>query len=168
MRRYSEAVRADVRRRMSPPHRQSVARISAELGIHVVTLYNWRKTWRLQGEVVPASEKDPEGWGATDKFTVVLETAGLNATELSAYCRERGLYPEQVERWRQASQDANEKPVLTLKEQKELERLRAQDQKEIKPLKQELRRKEKALAEAAALLIASKKIQAFWGEDGDD
>jgi transposase-like protein len=134
----------------------------------VVTLYNWRKTWRLQGEVVPASEKDPEGWGATDKFTVVLETAGLNATELSAYCRERGLYPEQVERWRQASQDANQKPVLTLKEQKELERLRAQDQKEIKRLKQELRRKEKALAEAAALLIASKKIQAFWGEDGDD
>jgi transposase len=168
MRRYSEAVKADVRRRMSPPMRQSVAQISAELGIHVVTLYNWRKAWRLQGEVVPASEKDPDGWGAADKFTVVLETAGLNATELSAYCRERGLYPEQVERWRQASQDANEKPVLTLKEQKELERLRAQDQKEIKRLKQELRRKEKALAEAAALLIASKKIQAFWGEDGDD
>ena len=168
MRRYSEVVKADVRRRMSPPQRQSVAQISAELGIHVVTLYNWRKAWRLQGEVVPASEKDPEGWGATDKFTVVLETAGMNATELSAYCRERGLYPEQVERWRQASQDANEKPVLTLKEQKELERLRAQDQKEIKRLKQELRRKEKALAEAAALLIASKKIQAFWGEDGDD
>ena len=43
----------------------------------------------MQGEVVPASEKDPEGWGATDMFTVVLETAGLNATELSAYCRER-------------------------------------------------------------------------------
>ena len=136
MRRYSEAVKADVRRRMSPPHRQSVAQISAELGIHVVTLYNWRKTWRLQGEVVPASEKDPEGWSATDKFTVVLETAGLNATELSAYLRERGLFPEQVERWRQASQDANEKPVLILKEQKELERLRAQDQKEIKRLKQ--------------------------------
>jgi len=55
MRRYSEAVKADVRRRMSPPHRQSVAQISAELGIHIVTLYNWRKTWRLQGEVVPAS-----------------------------------------------------------------------------------------------------------------
>ena len=114
MRRYSEAVKADVRRRMSPPHRQSVAQISDELGIHIVTLYNWRKTWRLQGEVVPASEKDPDDWSASDKFTVVLETAGLNATELSAYCRERGLYPEQVDRWRQAAQDANEKPVLTL------------------------------------------------------
>ena len=52
MRRYSEAVKADVRRRMSPPHRQSVAQISAELGIHIVTLYNWRKTWWLHGEAV--------------------------------------------------------------------------------------------------------------------
>ena len=49
---------------------------------------------------MPASEKEPEGWSAADKFTVVLETAGLNATELSAYCRQKGLYPEQVERWR--------------------------------------------------------------------
>jgi transposase-like protein len=49
MRRYSEAVKADVRRRMSPPQRQSVAQISAELGIHVVTLYNWRKAWQSPG-----------------------------------------------------------------------------------------------------------------------
>ena len=157
MRRYSEAVKADVRKRMSPPQRQSVARISEELGIHVMTLYKWRKAWRLQGEVVPASEKEPEGWSAADKFTVVLETAELNATELSAYCRQKGLYPEQVDRWRQASQDANEKPVLTMKEQKGLEKLRAQDQREIKQLKQELRRKEKTLAEAAALLMLRKK-----------
>ena len=168
MRRYSEAVKADVRRRMSPPQRQSVARISEELGIHVMTLYKWRKTWRLQGEVVPASEREPEGWSAADKFTVVLETAGFNATELSAYCRERGLYPEQVEHWRQASQDANEKPVLTLREQRELEKLRAQDQREIKRLQKELRKKEKALAEAAALLLVTKKMQALWGEAEED
>ena len=42
MRRYSEAVQADVRKRMSPPHRQGVAQISQELGIHQATLYNWR------------------------------------------------------------------------------------------------------------------------------
>ena len=167
MRRYSEAVKADVRKRMSPPQRQSVARISEELGIHVITLYKWRKSWRLQGEVVPASEKEPEGWSAADKFTVVLETAGLNATELSAYCRQKGLYPEQVDRWRQAAQDANEKPDLTMKEQKELEKLRAQDQWEIKQLKQELRRKEKALAEAAALLMLRKKWEAFCSEDAE-
>jgi hypothetical protein len=54
----------------------------------------------LQVEVVPASEKNPELWGAADKFTMVLETAGLNATELSSDCRDRGLYPDQVYRWR--------------------------------------------------------------------
>lgn len=59
----------------------------------MVALYNWKKAWRLQGKVVPSSEKEPEGWGSTDKFTVVLETAGLNANELSVYCRQRGLYP---------------------------------------------------------------------------
>ena len=168
MRRYSEAVKVDVRRRMSPPQRQSVAQISAEMGIHVVTLYNWRKAWRLQGQVIPASQKDPEGWGPADKFMVVLETAGLNTTELSGYCRQRGLFPEQVDRWRQAAQDANAQPLLTMAEQKDLEKRHQADQREIKRLQQELRRKDKALAEAAALLIASKKIQAYWGEDEGD
>ena len=167
MRRYSEAVKADARRRMSPPHRQSVTRISEELGIHVVTFYNWRKAWRLEGVAVPASEKEPEGWSAADKFTAVIETAGLNATEISAYCRERGLYPEQVEGWRQATQDANAKPVLTMAEQKELEKLRAQDQREIKALRKELQRKEKAMAEMAALLVLQKKWDAFCSEDAE-
>ena len=168
MRRYSETVKADVRRRMSPPARQSVAQISKELGIHLATLYAWRKAWRLQGEVVPASEKAPEGWSTADKFTVVLESAGLNATELGAFCRERGLYSEQVDRWRQAAQDANANSMLTMADQKDLEKRHQQDQREIKRLQQELRRKDKALAEAAALLMASKKIQAYWGEDGED
>ena len=82
---YSLAVQADVRKRMSPPNRQDVPQISKELGIHRSTLYQWRSNWRLQGEVVPASEKDPDRWSAADKFTVVLETAGFNATELSSY-----------------------------------------------------------------------------------
>ena len=50
MRRYSEAVKADIRKRMSPPARQSVARISEETGIHICTLYAWRKGWRLEPE----------------------------------------------------------------------------------------------------------------------
>jgi transposase-like protein len=168
MRPYSEAVKADVRRRMRPPNRQSVVEIARELGIHAITLYKWRKAWRLQGEVVPASEKEAEGWSAADKFTVVLETAGLNATELGGYCRERGLYPEQVDRWRKAAQDANAQPLLTMADQKDLQKRHQEDQREIKRLQQELRRKDKALAEAAALLIASKKIQAYWGEGGED
>ena len=104
---YSLAVQADVRKRMSPPNRQDVPQISKELGIHQSTLYqwrsNWRSNWRLQGEVVPASEKHPDSWSAADKFTVVIETAGFNATELSSYCRERGLFLEEVDRWRQTA-----------------------------------------------------------------
>lgn len=69
---------------MSPPQRQRMAQISGELAIHVVTLYNSRKSWRLQGKAVPASQKEPEGWGPAGKFTVALETAGLNATERGA------------------------------------------------------------------------------------
>ncbi|MCP9812547.1 helix-turn-helix domain-containing protein [Synechococcus lacustris] len=81
---YSLAVQADVRKRMSPPNRQDVPQISRELGIHRSTLYQWRSNWRLQGEVVSASEKQLEGWNAADKFTVVVETPGFNATELSS------------------------------------------------------------------------------------
>ena len=70
--------------------------IDQELGIHSATFYKWCKAWRLQGEVVPASEKDAESCSAADKITVVLETAGLNATELGGYCRKVGCTPS---RW---------------------------------------------------------------------
>ena len=91
MRRYSEAVKADVTMQISPPQSQSVARISKELGIHMMTPYWWSKASQPQREVVPASQKNPEGWGTADKFTEVLETAGLNTIELGEYCRERGF-----------------------------------------------------------------------------
>jgi transposase-like protein len=74
-----------------------VAAIAQQLGIHVITLYKWRKAWRMQGEVVPSSQKDPVSCGPADKFTAVLESAGMNTTELGAYCRERGLFPEQAD-----------------------------------------------------------------------
>ena len=150
---------------MSQPQRQNVAQISAELGIPVVTLYNWRKALRLQGEVMPEYEKDPKGWVSTDKFKVVLPTAGLNTTELNAYCRKRGLY-QQVGRWRQASKEVNEKQVLTLKEQKEHEELEAQGQKGLKRIKPEFRRKEQALAPTEVMVITSRKIKACWEGTG--
>ncbi len=116
---------------------------------------------------MPASENVPAGWSAADKFTVLFETAGLNATEHSAYCRDRALYPEQIDRWRQAAQDANEKPVLTFKDQKELEKLRAQDQKEIKVPKMELLCKETVMAEMATFLVLRKIWEAFCSEDAE-
>jgi len=121
--------------------------------------------------VVPASEKAPETWSTADKFTVVLQSAGLNTTELGAFCRERGLYPEQVVRWRQVAPTSakgracHRLQCLQWGDQKDLEKLHQADQREIRRLQQELRRKDKAL-EAAALLMASKKIQAYWERTG--
>ncbi len=63
---------------------------------------------------MPGSETDPVGWRNTIRFKVVLQSVGLNTTELNAYCQERGLYPQQVGRWRQASQEATERQMLTL------------------------------------------------------
>ena len=83
--------------------------------------------------------------GATDKFTVLLETVSLNATELSANCRERRLFPEQVDRWRQTAQDANATSLLNMAEQRDLEKLRIQDHKEVKRLQKELQTKEISL-----------------------
>jgi len=83
-------VNAVVREQSIPPHRLTVAQISAELRIHVDTLYIWKKNWWLQVEVVPAPEKHPEGWASTVKFILLWETAGMNSSELSAYCRESG------------------------------------------------------------------------------
>jgi len=74
---------------MHPANRQSVARTSNEFSNYVMTLYKRKKAWRLQGEVVQASEKEPEGWKEADRWTVVLECAKLNAIELSHSSRER-------------------------------------------------------------------------------
>ncbi|CAK6686569.1 hypothetical protein BBFGKLBO_00040 [Synechococcus sp. CBW1107] len=149
---------------MNPPHCQSVVELAQQLGIHVITL----SKWRLHGEVVPATQRDPEAWGPADQFTLVLETAGLNPTEPGASCHKRGLFPEQVDRWRQAALDANKQPLRTMARQKDLEKRHQQDQCPIKRLQHELRRRDKVLAEAPALLIASKQIQAYWGEDEGD
>jgi len=122
MNRYSEAVNADVCRRKGPPHRQNMAEISQELGIYVITLYKWSMAWRLQGKVVPASRKDPVGWGSIGNFTVVPETAGLHVTGLTVYCRERGLFPEKVARRHQAAQDANAQPLHSMADQNDLQK----------------------------------------------
>lgn len=89
--------------KLLPPHNRPVPEIAKAEGISEATLYNWLKQARQQGVPVPGSiSNSPEDWSGEAKFAVVLETAPLNAGELSEYCRAKGLYPEQVSRWRQA------------------------------------------------------------------
>lgn len=107
-----------------------------------------------QGVAVPGDGKNPEGWSSEDKFAVVLETAPLNAAELAEYCRRKGLYPEQIAAWRAACQAANANAAAQAREQRHQSK---DDKKRIQQLAKELQRKEKALAEAAALVILRKK-----------
>ncbi len=163
--RYSAERKEAILRKMAPPHNRTVPDLAAEEGISEATLYNWRKEARSKGLLLPDGKVSPEGWTTKDKFAAVVETASLNESELAEYCRKRGLYPEQIAGWRESCEAANawdETSTKRLKEQ------RRSDQKTIKQLERELKRKEKALAEAAAIMILRKKAAAIWGEPEDE
>jgi transposase-like protein len=164
MKRYSAERKESVIQKMMPPHNTSIPELAAETGISDVTLYTWRKQARVEGIAVPADGKNPEKWSSEDKFVIVLEAASLNEAELAEYCRQKGLYLEQIAAWRKACLQANANSAAQAKARREQGK---QDRKQIKKLEQELRRKDKALAEAAALLVLQKKAQAIWG-DGED
>lgn len=114
---------------------------------------------------MPGSGKNAEEWSSEDKFAVVLETAALNAAELAEYCRRKGLFAEQIAAWRNACMSANASVVQQTRGQQAQAK---EDKKRIRQLEKELQRKEKALAEAAALLILRKKAQAIWGDKEED
>jgi transposase-like protein len=164
MKRYSTERKAAAMQQMMPPHNTPIPELAAETGISAVTLYTWRKQARVEGIAVPADGKNPEKWSSEDKFAIVLEAAALNEAELAEYCRQKGLYVEQIEAWRKACLQANANSAAQAKAQQEQTK---QTRRHIKQLEQELRRKDKALAETAALLVLQKKAQAIWG-DGED
>lgn len=113
---------------------------------------------------MPGDDIKPDNWTGQDKLAVVIETAALNGSELSEYCRKQGLYPEQVQRWKAAALKGYETDE---KIQQQQLGSRKEDKRKIKKLESELRRKAKALAETAALLVLRKKAQAIWGEEED-
>nr|WP_194727247.1 transposase [Noviherbaspirillum malthae] len=145
---------------MSAPQNKPVPEVSQLTGIPEATLYLWRKQARSAGRAVPGDGQNPEDWSAADKFAVVLETAPLGEAELAEYCRQKGLFVEQVRRWRSEAQ-------MALGQVSNGKAERAQDKKRIRELEKDLRRKEKALAEAAALLVLSRKYEALRTDDED-
>jgi transposase-like protein len=162
---YSAERKEALLRQMMPPMNKLVSELARENGISEQTLYTWRRNLKAQGVPVPGNGKNAEEWSSKDKFGVVLETAGLNEAELSEYCRRKGLFVEQIAAWRTACQEANAHSVDRARDQREQSKT---DRKRIKQLEKELLRKEKALAEAAALIILRKKAQAIWGDPEED
>lgn len=161
---YSPERKAAVLKKLLPPGNLSVAELSRQEGISDVTLYTWRRQAMTRGEMVSGNGRLPVHWSAEAKLAAVIETSALSEIELSQHCREKGLYPEQVKAWRQACLDGQD----VAKQQLQSEGAQARsDRKRIRELERELHRKEKALAEAAALLVLRKKLHTLWGEDGD-
>jgi transposase-like protein len=158
---YPKERKEAILKKMLPPHHKSIAEIAKEEGICEATLYNWRQAARAQGRLLPDGNSTPSGGTAADKFAAVVETAALNEAELSAYCRQRGLYPEQIRAWRLACEQAND---WDRSQTQRLKDARKVDERRIQELERELRIKEKALAETAALLVLRKKAQAIWGD----
>jgi transposase-like protein len=118
-----------------------------------------------QGLLVPATARPAEQWSSTDKLAAVIQAAGLNGSELGSFCRERGLYPKQVARWRRAAEDANGPNAPSMADQRDLQRKNQEQAREIRRLQRELEKKEKALVEAATLLMLSKKLDQLWPRD---
>jgi transposase len=163
MKYYPDELKTSVIARMLHPNNANIPELSKETGIPKDTLYMWRLKARGHRFNPSSKQHAVTGLNSEDKFNIVVETARMNQEELSAYCRSKGLYPGQIEKWRRQCAKANDAVVPKADREKA-----RQQERQIKQLKAELRRKEKALAEAAALLVLKKKAQELWGDRQDD
>ena len=159
--RYTTEQREWVIQQMMPPLNRAVVELAKTTGITTVTLRTWQKMARAEGRIMLGDGKQSDQWSSTNKFRIVLETAPLSEAELSAYCRTKGLYPEQIAQWRLICEQANAPVTAKPAAIPEADVKQAQ---RIRELERALKKKEAALAEAAALLVLEKKAAAIWGK----
>jgi transposase-like protein len=156
---YPKDLRQKVLLRMMAPGNEAVSVLAREFNVTESTLYAWRRSALDAGMAVPGDGRNAEQWGGSAKFAVVLETAALAEADLGEYCRARGVFPEQVRSWRKSCESAFGPPAGGTK----AEAAKA-DRRRIRELELDLKRKDRALAETAALLVLRKKAAAIWGE----
>ena len=161
---YSPERRSAVLKRMLSPNNMAIRQLAQEEGISAATLHKWRAQARGKGQLLPDADAGPEGWSSRDKFAAVLETAALNEADMAEYCRKRGLFPAQITAWRVACEQANDWDRASTAR---LGKATKEEKRRVKDLERELARKDRALAETAALLVLRKKASAIWG-DGED
>ena len=115
----------------------------------------------LEAAIEPDDEPTRAGTVLTARLEAVITTAAMDEAARSAWCREQGLFPAELEAWKR---DA----VAGLGEPRATSAVEArQDRRRVKELERELHRKDKALAETAALLVLAKKLGAVF-RDGED
>jgi transposase-like protein len=137
---------------------RSVKSVAQELNVNYHTAKNWLKRGStVKAGLVRVKERRPQDWSAQDQLVALHETHGLPGDALQAWCRERGLFAHHLTTWRAAfCETAKAGPGA-----RELRSLKEENDQ----LKRDLLRKEKALSEAAALLILQKKFRALWEDE---
>jgi transposase len=135
----------------------TVSGLARETGLSKQTLSRWRQDAHrlpLMADKHKETDRLPERWRVEEKARIVAEAGALEGEELGAYLRREGVHPDQLAAWRRALADGYDQDKAT--------------KREISQLKRELRRKDRALAEAAALAVLKKKLSVLWEEEGDD
>src|SRR6185437_15239410 len=125
-------------------------------GVPVVTL----ERWRADALSMPARER---AWTAAARLQAVIATAAMDEAQRSAWCREQGIFPSNLQEWRESAMAALSRP----EEARATAQETRQDRRRIRELEKDLRRKEKALAETTALLVLAKKLEAIFPPGGD-
>jgi len=132
---------------------QSMLEISEGLNISKATLYKWVNSKK--------KEQSTDGkLSSKDKLQMLYETYPMSEEEVNAYCRKKGIFKHQIKEFETAF--LNNKAS----EEKDVKNALLEEKSRNKTLEKELRRKEKALAETATLLVLQKKFQALL-EDGE-
>jgi transposase-like protein len=172
---YSDRFKNAMIQKMTSPTAISATALSKEVDIAQSTLSRWLRTAGLvspygfpnnahgYSDMVKVKDpKRPKDWSAEDKLNVVMEAASLDEEQLGAFLREKGLHLTHLEQWRKQMLDA-----LKNKPSQKRTKGKKDDTQRIRALEKELNRKDKALAEAAALLVLKKKVHDIWGEEED-
>ncbi len=154
MARYGQAFKDKAVARLLPPESAATQVVALEVGVAVVTLERWREDAQSR----PARGR---AWTAGARLEAVITTAALDEAGKSAWCRQHGVYPAELDKWRASATAA----LAELEEARASPQATRQDRKRIKELERDLLRKDRALAETAALLVLSKKVEAIFNRN---
>ena len=157
MARYGQEFKDRAVARLLPPESAAVQDVARELGVGEQTLQRWLSDALSR----PARER---AWTAAARLEAVIATAAMDEAARSAWCRENGVYPQQLQQWRQSAVQALAEP----EEARASPQQTKQDRRRIRELEREVRRKDRALAETAALLVLSKKVAAIFNKGEDE
>lgn len=153
--RYSEEFKTAIIGKILSPEKPSIRSVASESDIPIATVLGWLKQKNINVAMEHESEKSKlqiVDTSISEQFSIILETASMTEEKLSAYCRQKGIYPSDIEVWKQEMLEN-----LDVRNKKTLARENNNLKVQVRELKSELKVKEKALAESAALLLLKKK-----------